>query len=183
MTSPRMRAGTADRQAAVDGLTRHFTEGRLDPGEFDERVGKAYAATYLDELPELFGDLPEAQPRRGTGSGARPDPDGVLPYAPVPPPGPWSGPPRPPIHRPPRLLAVPAVLALIFLGSAGSAAAQAITNLQQLTQALNSQQRVSRDVQLEVTVYAASRPHPRSSQFCLNEFRHIRSGAGANGAD
>ena len=115
MTSPRMRAGTADRQAAVDGLTRHFTEGRLDPGEFDERVGKAYAATYLDELPELFGDLPEAQPRRGTGSGARPDPDGVLPYAPVPPPGPWSGPPRPPIHRPPRLLAVPAVLALIFL--------------------------------------------------------------------
>ena len=115
MTSPRMRAGTADRQAAVDGLTRHFTEGRLDPGEFDERVGTAYAATYLDELPELFGDLPEAQPRRGTGSGARPDPDGVLPYAPVPPPGPWSGPPRPPIHRTPRLLAVPAVLALIFL--------------------------------------------------------------------
>jgi Domain of unknown function (DUF1707) len=115
MTSPRMRAGTADRQAAVDGLTRHFTEGRLDPGEFDERVGTAYAATYLDELPELFADLPEAQPRRGTGSGARPDPDGVLPYAPVPPPGPWSGPPRPPIHRPPRLLAVLAVLALIFL--------------------------------------------------------------------
>ena len=50
------------------------------------------------------------------------------------------------------------VLALIFLGSAGSAAAQAITNLQQLTQALNSQQRVSRDVHLEVTVCAASRP-------------------------
>src|SRR5664279_3609122 len=115
MTSPRMRAGTADRQAAVDGLTRHFTEGRLDPGEFDERVGTAYAATYLDELPELFADLPEAQPRRGTGSGARPDPDGVLPYAPVPPPGPWSGPPRPRTGRGHRLLAVPAVLALIFL--------------------------------------------------------------------
>ena len=48
-----MRAGTADRQAAVDGLTRHFTEGRLNPNEFDERVGTAYAAIYLDELPEF----------------------------------------------------------------------------------------------------------------------------------
>jgi len=75
MTTPRMRAGTADRQAAVDGLTRHFTEGRLNPNEFDERVGTASAAIYLDELPELFADLPEAQPHRGTASGLlRPDP-------------------------------------------------------------------------------------------------------------
>ena len=77
-TPPRMRAGTSDRQAAVDGLTRHFTEGRLDPTEFDERVGKAYAATYLDELPTLFADLPEASPRRGPGAGVgRPGPDGA----------------------------------------------------------------------------------------------------------
>lgn len=70
MTEPRMRAGNTDRQAAVDRLTRRFTESRLDAGEFDERVGKAYAATHLDKLPPLFADLPEDQPRRGSGPGA-----------------------------------------------------------------------------------------------------------------
>ena len=105
MTSPRMRAGTGDWQSAVDGLTRHFTESRLDPREFDERVGQAYAATYLDELLELFADLPEAAPHRGNGPGAGwPDPDRPVPVGPVPigngrRPGPWSGPPPPAIHR------------------------------------------------------------------------------------
>ncbi|MGS0687802.1 DUF1707 SHOCT-like domain-containing protein [Nakamurella sp. GG22] len=59
MTPPRMRAGTTDRQKAVDRLTQHFTDGRLEPDEFDERMGKAYKATYLDEFPALFVDLPE----------------------------------------------------------------------------------------------------------------------------
>lgn len=54
-----MRAGDADRQAAVDRLTEHLTAGRLDLTEFDQRVARAYAATYLDELPELFTDLPD----------------------------------------------------------------------------------------------------------------------------
>jgi len=121
MTSPRMRAGTGDRQAAVDGLTRHFTESRLDPREFDERVGQAYAATYLDELLELFADLPEAAPHRGNRPGARwPDPDRPVHVGPVPignggRPGPWSGPPRSAIHHPPRILTALAVLALMFL--------------------------------------------------------------------
>jgi len=117
-TSPRMRAGTSDRQAAVDGLTKHFTEGRLDPGEFDERVGKAYAATYLDELPALFGDLPEAAQRRGPGAGVgRAGPGGFAPVPQAGPPGPWSGPARPPFHRPPRilvLLPVIVVIAMVF---------------------------------------------------------------------
>jgi Domain of unknown function (DUF1707) len=116
MTAPRMRAGTSDRQAAVDGLARHFTEGRLDAGEFDERVGTAYAATYLDELPGLFADLPAAHPRRGAGSDVcRSDPGEVVPFLPSAPPGPWSGPPRPLLHRPWRILPVLAVLALVFL--------------------------------------------------------------------
>ena len=91
MTAPRMRAGTTDRQAAVDLLSRHFTEGRLTAGEFDERVAKAYASTYLDELPELSVDLPAEEPRRGPGS-RRPGPDGFGQFGP---PGPWSGPGRP----------------------------------------------------------------------------------------
>ena len=115
-TPPRMRAGTSDRQAAVDGLTRHFTEGRLDPTEFDERVGKAYAATYLDELPELFADLPEASPRRGPGAGVgRSGHDGAAAFVPAGRTGPWSGPARPPFHRPPRILVLLPVIVVIAM--------------------------------------------------------------------
>src|SRR5882762_7302985 len=49
-------------------------------------------------------------------------------------------------------------LALILMASALPARAQAIANLQQLTQILNSTQRAYREVQLEATVCAASRP-------------------------
>jgi Domain of unknown function (DUF1707) len=115
MTAPRMRAGTDDRQAAVDGLTRHFTQGRLDAGEFDERVGKAYAATHLDELPELFVDLPDDQQRRGYGQGVRRSAAyGPVSYGPAAPPVAWSGPPGPHFHRPPRFLAVFVLVALVF---------------------------------------------------------------------
>ena len=131
MTAPRMRAGTTDRQAAVDLLSRHFTEGRLTAGEFDERVAKAYASTYLDELPELSVDLPAEEPRRGPGT-RRPGSDGVGQFGP---PGPWSGPGRPGLYgpgmrgpgssgpgmrRPPRFLAVFVVLAVILSISAMS---------------------------------------------------------------
>ena len=58
MTGPRIRAGDADRQSAVDRLAQHFTAGRLATDEYDERVGQAYSAVYLDELPTLFADLP-----------------------------------------------------------------------------------------------------------------------------
>ena len=121
MTAPRMRAGTSDRQGAVDLLSRHFTEGRLNAAEFDERVAKAYAATFLDELPELSADLPVEEPRRGPGS-RRPGPDGFGQFGP---PGPWSGPGRPAqfgpgMRRPPRFVAVFVVLAVIFSISAMS---------------------------------------------------------------
>jgi hypothetical protein len=107
-----MRAGTTDRQAAVDRLTRHFTDGRLDAGEFDERVGKAYAATHLDELPVLFADLPENESHTGYGPGIRRPPGdgaGSFPAAP-----PWSGPYRTHYHRPPRFLVAVVLLALLF---------------------------------------------------------------------
>ncbi len=114
-TTPRMRAGTTDRQKAVDRLTQHFTDGRLDPDEFDERMGKAYQATYLDELPALFVDLPEDErafaPAGGTperyrnGSAAQERQDR--------PAKPW-GPPR---GGPPRgLIVVAVVVALFWVG-------------------------------------------------------------------
>jgi hypothetical protein len=59
---PRMRAGDADRATAVERLGRHLGEGRLSVEEFDERVGQAHAAVYLDQLPPLFTDLPPDPP-------------------------------------------------------------------------------------------------------------------------
>jgi hypothetical protein len=59
MPAPRMRAGDADRQQVVEKLGRHLGEGRLTMDEFDERVVRAHAAVYLDELPPLTADLPE----------------------------------------------------------------------------------------------------------------------------
>jgi hypothetical protein len=61
---PRMRAGDRDRQRVVEELGKHFGEGRLTVEEFDERVVRAHASVYLDELPALTADLPgEPQPQ------------------------------------------------------------------------------------------------------------------------
>ena len=77
--SPRMRAGTTDRQAAVDRLSTHFADGRLDATEFDQRVATAYSSTYLDELTPLFADLPQARPQHPSWAAGPPGPA-------------WSGP-------------------------------------------------------------------------------------------
>ncbi|MET0966687.1 MAG: DUF1707 domain-containing protein [Nakamurella sp.] len=124
MTAPQMRAGTADRQRAVDRLTQHFADGRLDAGEFDERVGKAYAAVHLDELPALFADLPEDEQRRGPRRDTSWENTSGRSGAPGRP-GQWSGPARspmtgtpfrrPPFRRPPPVfLILLVVLALMF---------------------------------------------------------------------
>src|SRR3954469_7941264 len=59
---PRMRAGDKDRQHVVEQLGKHFAEGRLTVQEFDERVVRAHASVYLDELPSLTVDLPGDPP-------------------------------------------------------------------------------------------------------------------------
>jgi hypothetical protein len=61
---PRMRAGDKDRQRVVEQLGKHMGEGRLTIQEFDERVVRAHASVYLDELPGLTADLPgDPQPQ------------------------------------------------------------------------------------------------------------------------
>ncbi|HEV7211031.1 MAG TPA: DUF1707 domain-containing protein [Blastococcus sp.] len=60
-----MRAGDKDRQGVVEQLGKHLGEGRLTVEEFDERVIRAHASVYLDELPALTADLPrEPEPQR-----------------------------------------------------------------------------------------------------------------------
>ena len=63
-----MRVSDAERQAVADRLAEHFTSGRLDQAEFDERVGRAMSAKTRADLTGLFEDLPE------TGAPAATDP-------------------------------------------------------------------------------------------------------------
>jgi len=54
-----MLAAHADRERAVDVLRAGFAEGRLEKGEFDRRVARAYAARTVGELALLVADLPQ----------------------------------------------------------------------------------------------------------------------------
>jgi hypothetical protein len=53
-----MRAASADRERAVDVLKAGFTEGRLSQDEYNDRMGRAYAARTYGELMTLTADLP-----------------------------------------------------------------------------------------------------------------------------
>jgi hypothetical protein len=56
--NPTMRAASADRERAVDVLKAGFAEGRLTQEEYNERMGRAYAARTYGELAALTADLP-----------------------------------------------------------------------------------------------------------------------------
>ena len=53
-----MLASHADRERAVDVLRAGYGEGRLEKGEFDKRVERAYSARTVGELALLVSDLP-----------------------------------------------------------------------------------------------------------------------------
>ncbi|MGH3761631.1 DUF1707 SHOCT-like domain-containing protein [Actinophytocola sp.] len=55
-----MRAGDSDRQEIADALKRALDEGRLDLGEYDERLQQTYAAKTYGDLNRLLEDLPGA---------------------------------------------------------------------------------------------------------------------------
>jgi hypothetical protein len=57
-TEPALRASDADRERLVDELEQHAIDGRLTTDEFEERTGRAYAATTMGELEALRRDLP-----------------------------------------------------------------------------------------------------------------------------
>jgi uncharacterized membrane protein len=56
--NPSMRAASADRERAVDVLKAGFAEGRLTEEEYNDRMGRAYAARTYGELAALTADLP-----------------------------------------------------------------------------------------------------------------------------
>jgi DUF1707 SHOCT-like domain len=55
-----MRVSDAERQEVADRLAEHFSSGRLDQEEFDERVSRAMSAKTRADLGGLFDDLPES---------------------------------------------------------------------------------------------------------------------------
>jgi len=56
--NPAMRAASTDRERTVDVLKAGFAEGRLTQDEYNERMGRAYAARTYGELIALTADLP-----------------------------------------------------------------------------------------------------------------------------
>lgn len=55
----RLRIGDSERMAAVHELSIHYTEGRLDSLEMDERSGDIAAARTRADLRKVFEDLPD----------------------------------------------------------------------------------------------------------------------------
>lgn len=53
-----LRASHVDREQVIDTLKAAFVEGRLAKGEFDARVGQAFAARTYADLAALTTDLP-----------------------------------------------------------------------------------------------------------------------------
>jgi Domain of unknown function (DUF1707) len=60
-SGPAIRASDQDRDAAAQRLQAAFAEGRLDDGEFDERMRAALTARTGAELDRLTTDLPAEQ--------------------------------------------------------------------------------------------------------------------------
>lgn len=60
MGRDQMRAADADRQQVAERLRVALDEGRLDLGEYDERLQRAYAAKTYEDLDVLVADLPVA---------------------------------------------------------------------------------------------------------------------------
>ncbi|MFI7006813.1 DUF1707 domain-containing protein [Streptomyces sp. NPDC050145] len=57
---PELRASDADREKVAERLRDALAEGRLDMGEFEERLEATYAARTYGELAPLTRDLPAA---------------------------------------------------------------------------------------------------------------------------
>ena len=66
-----MRVSDAERAEVADLLGRHYSDGRLDKQEFDERVARAMSAKTRGDLNGLFDDLPDLDSPAAEGREAR----------------------------------------------------------------------------------------------------------------
>ena len=56
-----MRIGDAERNEISEVLSKHYSDGRLDAAEFQERLDKAMSAKTRADLAGLLDDLPSLQ--------------------------------------------------------------------------------------------------------------------------
>jgi Domain of unknown function (DUF1707) len=61
---PQMRVSDAERADVADRLSKHYSDGRLDQAEFNERLDRAMKARTRADLGGLFSDLPNAEEPR-----------------------------------------------------------------------------------------------------------------------
>ena len=65
-----LRIGDTERIHALDALSRHYADGRLDDAEFNRRSDIITTATTQGELREQFADLPGGFPFATDTTGA-----------------------------------------------------------------------------------------------------------------
>lgn len=58
----RVRIGDAERERAITQLGEHFSAGRIDVHEYDERCASLSAARFHSDLVAVFTDLPDPKP-------------------------------------------------------------------------------------------------------------------------
>jgi hypothetical protein len=73
-----LRVSDAERNAVAEQLATHYSDGRLDQAEFDERVSRAMAAKTRGDLDGLFDDLPDPEPAGASRNARSSDP--AVPY-------------------------------------------------------------------------------------------------------
>jgi Flp pilus assembly protein TadB len=57
-----MRVSDAERAEVADRLSKHYSDGRLDEAEFNERIDQAMRAKTHANLSGLLDDLPASEP-------------------------------------------------------------------------------------------------------------------------
>ncbi len=58
---PNMRVSDAERAEVTDRLSKHYSDGRLDEAEFNERIDQAMRARTRADLSGLLADLPASE--------------------------------------------------------------------------------------------------------------------------
>ncbi|HEY5988691.1 MAG TPA: DUF1707 domain-containing protein [Streptosporangiaceae bacterium] len=63
---PGLRVSDAERTEVADRLSKHYSDGRLDEAEFNERLDQAMSAKTRSDLNGIFADLPELPATEGS---------------------------------------------------------------------------------------------------------------------
>ncbi|SRR6266487_3079783 len=77
--SPYLRISDAERAAVADRLSKHYSDGRLDQAEFDERLDRAMRAKTHADTADLFADLPDGGPAQALPPGQEVPPGHAMP--------------------------------------------------------------------------------------------------------